>query len=59
MTEVHNATVTPPSNRRAPVTHSEAVQEAKRREKMETVSSSHRISGTSPRPATTTKDSLP
>ena len=45
MTEVQNTRATPYSNRRAPVPHSEAVQEAKRREKMETVSSSHRISG--------------
>jgi hypothetical protein len=37
--------------RRGPVPHSEAVQEAKRREKMQTVCSSHRVSGTAERPA--------
>lgn len=36
--------------RRAPVPHSEAVQEAKRLEKMQTVRSSHRTSGAIQRP---------
>ncbi|RYB01500.1 hypothetical protein [Lichenibacterium ramalinae] len=50
--------------RRGPVPHSEAVQEAKRREKMQTVSSSHRTSGAiqqaaSAGPATATQDPTP
>ncbi len=49
MTQVQNTNTTATTSRRAPVTHSEAVQEAKRREKMETVCSSHRVSGTAQR----------
>ncbi|MGI3899724.1 MAG: hypothetical protein ACRYGP_22110 [Janthinobacterium lividum] len=59
MTEVQNTKATPYSNRRAPVTHSEAVQEAKRREKMETFSSSHRMTGANQRSAKTDKDATP
>lgn len=37
--------------RRAPNAHSDAVQEAKRLEKMQSHSSSHRTAGTAPRPS--------
>lgn len=45
MAQVQDASATQHSGRRGPVPHSEAVQEAKRREKMQTVSSSHRTAG--------------
>ncbi len=54
MTQVQDATRTKPATRRAPVSHSDAVQEAKRLEKMQTVCSSHRTSGTAQRPAAKT-----
>ena len=45
MAQGQDASATQHSGRRGPVPHSEAVQEAKRREKMQTVSSSHRTAG--------------
>lgn len=51
MTRVQDATGPVHAARKGPVPHSEAVQEAKRREKMQTVCSSHRVPGTAERPA--------
>lgn len=56
MTRVQDATETVHVARRGPVPHSEAVQEAKRREKMQTVCSSHRVSGTAERPTAPKRD---
>jgi hypothetical protein len=59
MTEVQNRTAGSHNSRRAPVPHSEAVQEAKRREKMQTASSSHRVSSTDQRQTASTRDVAP
>ena len=60
MTQVHDAVGTTHNGRRAPNAHSAAVQEAKRLEKMQTVCSSHRTSGTAQRPtAAPAKDAVP
>lgn len=45
MAQVHDATGSRHTTRRAPNAHSDAVQEAKRLEKMQAHSSSHRSSG--------------
>ena len=57
MAQVQDAAGTTQNVRRAPVAHSDAVQEAKRLEKMQTVCSSHRTHGTAQRPAA--KDKAP
>ena len=51
MAQVHDTNATTHNNRRAPPAHSDAVQEAKRLEKMQSHSSSHRTGGSSDRPA--------
>ena len=45
--------------RAAPAPHTEAIQEAKRIEKMQTVCSSHRTSGTARPPALLKRDETP
>ena len=59
MTQVQDAASNRQTIRRAPAPHSEAVQEAKRREKMQTIGSSHRTSGSLQRPAVPVKDAAP
>ncbi len=56
MTQVQDRAGMVHNGRRAPAPHSEAVQEAKRLEKMQTISSSHRTSGPIQRPASADKD---
>ena len=56
MAQVQDATRGTHGSRRGPVPHSDAVQEAKRLEKMQTVCSSHRTHGTAARPAVPSKD---
>ncbi len=51
--QAHNGSAR--DTRPAPVAHAEALQEAKRLEKMQTVCSSHRTSGTAPLPVILTK----
>lgn len=51
MAQVHDAMGSTHTTRRAPNAHSDAVQEAKRLEKMQSHSSSHRTAGSSERPA--------
>lgn len=51
MAQTHDAQATTKNTRRAPTVHSDAVQEAKRLEKMQSHSSSHRTAGTSQRAA--------
>lgn len=55
MAQVQDTSGTQHNVRRGPVPHSEAVQEAKRLEKMQTVSSSHRTSGAIQRPPSPAK----
>lgn len=56
MAQVHDAAGSTNKTRRAPVAHSHEVQEAKRLEKMQSHSSSHRTAGTAGRPAATAED---
>ena len=56
MTQVQDRADMTQQGRRAPAPHSEAVQEAKRLEKMQTISSSHRTSGPMQRPAAAGKE---
>lgn len=56
MAQVHDAMGSTHNTRRAPNAHSDAVQEAKRLEKMQSHSSSHRTSGTAGRPAAPAKE---
>jgi hypothetical protein len=56
MTQVQDRAGMAQNGRRAPAPHSEAVQEAKRLEKMQTISSSHRTSGPMQRPAAAGKE---
>lgn len=56
MAQVHDGTGSAHRTRRAPVAHSDEVQEAKRLEKMQSHSSSHRTAGTAVRPAAAAKD---
>ena len=56
MAQVQDATRVTHGSRRGPVLHSDAVQEAKRLEKMQTVCSSHRTHGTAARPTVPPKD---
>ncbi len=51
MAQVHDAMGSTHTTRRAPNAHSDAVQEAKRLEKLQSHSSSHRSSGSTERPA--------
>ena len=51
MAQVHGTSGSTHNTRRAPTAHSDAVQEAKRLEKMQSHSSSHRTGGSSDRPA--------
>ena len=50
MAHVQSGRATALDTRRTPVVHNEALQEAKRLEKMQTVCSSHRVSGTASLP---------
>ena len=56
MAQVHDAMGSTHNSRRAPNAHSDAVQEAKRLEKVQSHSSSHRTAGTAERPARAAKD---
>ena len=56
MAHVQDAVRSTHNIRRAPNAHSDAVQEAKRLEKLQSHSSSHRTAGTAARPAAGTKD---
>ena len=49
MAQVHDANGSTHNTRRAPVAHSDAVQEAKRLEKLQSHSSSHRTGGSADR----------
>ncbi len=51
MAQVHDAMGSTHTTRRAPNAHSDAVQEAKRLEKLQSHSSSHRTTGSAERPA--------
>ena len=50
MAQVQSGRATGPNIRRTPVVHDESLQEAKRLEKMQTVCSSHRVSGSASLP---------
>lgn len=56
MTRFQDATGKTPDNRHLPNSHSAAVQEAKRLEKMQSIASSHRTSGAIQRPPAPSQD---
>ena len=59
MANVQSGRATGPDTRRTPMIHAEALQEAKRLEKMQTVCSSHRVSGTASLPGRLAKTAEP